>query len=134
MTRAELLEYAESMYRPLADETGIPLTDTPAGLAYQLDAAEEEIGDDADNNAAARALIEYHSLIKFRAAAAARPDFDATAKRGSKSQVYEQINALIADAARRCATAGHPTTTAATYGRQAVNLEIIEPDPLEALL
>lgn len=134
MTRAEMLDYVASLYGPLSMETGIPLTDEPAGLAYQLDAAEEEIGDDAANGAACRALIEYHTLRKLRIAAAARPDFDATAIKRGRSQIFEQIDALIEDAGRRCAAAGHPTEAATGYGLAAINLQIIEPDPLEALL
>lgn len=135
MTRGEMLDYVASMFQALADETGIPLTDEPAGLAYQLDAAQDELGDDTENKTAARALIEFHALRKFRAGAAARPDFDATAiKRAKRSQIYEQIDALITDAGRRCAAAGHPTEAATGYGITAINLQIIEPDPLEALL
>ena len=134
MTRGEMLDYVASMFQALADETGIPLTDEPAGLAYQLDAAQDELGDDTENKTAARALIEFHALRKFRIAAAARPDFDATAIKKGRSQVYEQIDALIADAGRRCAAAGHPTEAATGYGITAINLNFIEPDPLEALL
>lgn len=134
MNRAEMLDYAWSLFGALADETGIPLTDEPAGIEYQLDAALEDLGDDTGNHAAGRALIEYHALRKFRIGAAARLDFDATAIKRGKSQIYTQIDALIEDAGRRCGAAGHPTTAATAYGLAAVNLQIIEPDPLEALL
>lgn len=124
-----MLAYAASLFADLAEQTAVPLGDSADGLAYQLDAAVEALGDEAgsaDNGAAARALIEYHALRKFRAAAAARPDFDATAMRGGRSQVYEQIDAMITEAAQRCAAAGYPVDAAVGYGIKGLNLGYLD--------
>lgn len=127
MDRAQMLAYAASMFDAIAAETGVPLEDTAAGLAYQLDAAGAALEDAGSNSSAvAMPLIEYHALRKFRAAAAARPDFDATAARRARNQIYEQIDALIAEAAQRCAAAGAPVTTANSYGLAAINLAYID--------
>lgn len=130
MTRADMLAYAASLFATMSIATAVPIDDTPAGLKYQLDAAEDALGDAAgspDNDEAARPLIEYYALYKFRAAAAARPDYDATAMRRGRGQLYEQIDDMINQAAAAATAAGHPVTAAGgAYGIKAINLEYLD--------
>lgn len=128
MTRAELLAYAASMLAPLADECGIPLDDSAAGLAWQLDAVVTATADDADNAAAQQALIEYHALRKFRFALAATADVNGTGVRKGKGQVFAQVESLIDDAANRAASAGHPVAAAGDYGLHVLTLDYLEPE------
>lgn len=131
MTRAELLAYAASLFAALADESGVPLDDSAAGLAWQLDAVIAATTDDADNDAAQQALIEYHALRKFRYGLAARPDFDATAVRKKRSQIFEQVDSLIAEAAARCGAGGYPVAAAGAYGLHTLTLDYLEPEATE---
>jgi hypothetical protein len=114
VTRAGLVSYLAVMIKDLAEEAQIALTDTSAGIAYALDQAMADLGEDLDNTSAGYALAEYHALRRLRAAFAARLDFDATATAGRRSQLYNQTDSLIADAAQRAASAGHPVTSTAS--------------------
>jgi len=106
------------MFQALADETGIPLTDEPAGLAYQLDAAQDELGDDTENKTAARALIEFHALRKFRAGAAARQRSSAAAARSRRCcrSARSRQTAASQQSRLRCCSA----SSARPHQRQAV--------------
>jgi hypothetical protein len=126
MTRADLLTYLAATFTVLGAEAQVSLTDTAAGLAYPLDSAMTALGSDTGNTEAGHALGEYYSLLKFRYAVAGRVDFDATAVRKGRSQIYEQIDALIKDAQQRAAATGHPTT--AGNNLTSINLDYIEPD------
>lgn len=136
MTRADLIDYARSMFDALGGEARVSLTDTPGGLAHQVDAVLTALGDAAGDTAsdeAARALMEYHTLRKLRIAAAARTDTDATAAQRGLSQLFSQIDRLTADAAQRCAAAGYPVTAAQSFGITALNLGFLD-TPAEGLL
>lgn len=130
MTRADLLTHAAGVLSELAAEAGVVLADTAAGIAGQLDAAERDLGDDTGNGAAGEALIEYHVLRRLRYAVASRVDFDATAMQRGRSQIYNQVTALLDDAANRAAAAGHPVvaTPAAPSGPRliALNLDYLD--------
>ena len=132
MTRAELLAYAASLYAALAKEANVPLDDSAAGLAYQLDAVTTATASDSSNSAAQQALIEYHALRKFRATLAARSDTNSTGIRKGKSQIFDQVNALIDDAASRSATAGYPVAAAGEYGMTTITLGYLEPEDTTA--
>lgn len=131
MTRAELLNYAASLFAALADETGTPLDDSAAGLAYQLDTVIRATAGDPDNADAQQPLIEYYALRKFRYAVASRADFDATAIRGGRSQIFTQIDALTADAATRATAAGYPVAAQGNYGLQSLTFDYLEPEVTE---
>ncbi len=109
MTRYDLVVYAFSVFRELADECGVNLADNGEdGLRYQIDAAWAALGSDTENMEAAQALVEYHCLRRFRMAAAVRTDNNLPDIRRKRSQIFEQIDRLVADAANRAAAAGHP--------------------------
>ena len=137
MNRADLLAHAQAVFVELAAETGIALAEdsegqdgTPIpGISRQLDAAARDLGDDTSNTAAGEALIEYHVLRRMRYAVAARVDFDATAVKTKRSQIYNQIDSLIEAAIDACASAGH--AIAQTGGSKIVdlNLDYLEPEP-----
>lgn len=114
ITRAGLVAYLAVMLKDLAEEAAVTIADTSAGIAYALDQAMADLGEDLDNLSAGYALAEYHTLRRIRAAFAARLDFDATATAGRRSQLYNQTDALIADAAARAASAGHPVISSAS--------------------
>jgi hypothetical protein len=126
MTRADLLAHAAGVLSELAAEAGVVLADDPAGIAGQLNAAERDLGDDTGNSAAGEALIEYHVLRRLRYAVASRVDFDATAMQRGRSQIYNQVSALLDDAANRAAAAGHPVvaTPAAPVGPRLIGLNL----------
>lgn len=131
VTRADLADHAAAVFPELAAETGLLLADDldqAAGISRQLDAAVRDLGTDTANRAAGEALVEYHVLRRMRYALAARVDFDATAMQGRRSQIFEHIDRLLADATDRAAAAGHPLTPASS-GAQLVrlNLDYIEP-------
>ena len=126
MTRADLLTYLAATFAGLSAETGIALVDTAAGLQYPLDSAMSALGTDTGNTEAGHALGEYYTLRKMRYAIAGRVDFDATAIKKGRSQIYEQIDALITDAEKRASAAGHPTTAGGSL--TTINLDYIEPD------
>lgn len=107
MTRADLLAHAQGILDELAIEAGVSLSDDALGIARQLDAAVRDLGDDVTNAAAGEALIEYHVLRRLRYAIASRVDFDATAVKRNRSQIYLQLQDLLTDAATRAAAAGH---------------------------
>jgi len=132
MTRLDLLAHANGVLEELAIEAGVSLSDDDRGIARQLDAAERDLGTDVNNVQAGEALIEYHVLRLFRYALAARVDFDATAIKRSRSQVYIQVNDLLTDAANRAAAAGHPVVaTAETGTAQGARLVALNLDYLE---
>lgn len=108
MTRADLLAHAVGMLSELANEAGVDLQDDSLGVKSQLDAAVRDLGEDAGNTAAGEALTEYHVLRRLRYAIAARFDPNATGVQRNTSQVFRQIEALLADAASRAGAAGHP--------------------------
>ena len=108
ITRAGLVAYLAVMLKDLAEEAAVTIADTSAGIAYALDQAMADLGEDLDNLSAGYALAEYHTLRRIRAAFAARLDFDATATAGRRSQLYNQTDALIADAAARAARGSLP--------------------------
>lgn len=130
MTRVDLLAHAQAVLDELATEAGVSLSDDALGIARQLDAALRDLGADTDNRWAGEALIEYHVLRRFRYALAARVDFDATAVKRNRSQVYQQVSDLLTDAANRAASAGHPViaTVEAPQGARliALNLDYLE--------
>lgn len=111
-SRADLLAHAVSVLDELATETGVSLSDDLFGIVRQLDAAVRDLGDDVGNRWAGEALIEYHVLRRMRYAVAARVDFDATAIKRNRSQIYQQVGDLLDDAAKRAAAAGHPVIAA----------------------
>ncbi len=128
MNRADLLLHAQSVLPELASECGVTLADTGAGIARQLDAAARDLGEDTENESAGEALIEYHCLRRMRFALAARVDFDATAVRRGRSQIFNQVDALLGDAAERAAAAGHPVTATAPGATLVrLNLDWLEP-------
>lgn len=112
ITRAAMSAYLAVMLAELAAEAEIDLADTPEGIGYALDQAMADLGSDTANTGAGYALAEYYGLRRIRFAIAARIDFDATAIQSKRSQLYNQIDSLIADAARRAASAGHPISSA----------------------
>lgn len=113
ITRATMGAYLAVMLAELATEAEIDLADTPEGIGYALDQALADLGSDTANTGAGYALAEYYGLRRVRFALAARIDFDATAIQSKRSQLYNQIDSLIADAARRAASAGHPISSEA---------------------
>ena len=138
MTRPDWLAHALTVLDELATEAGVSLSDDALGIAGQLDAALRDLGGDLGNVAAGEALIEYHVLRRLRYAVAARVDFDATAVKRNRSQIYHQVTDLLNDAAARAAAAGHPVTAAPAAGATpagarlvALNLDYLEPAPPE---
>lgn len=138
MTRPDLLAHVSTVLDELATEAGVSLSDDALGIAGQLDAALRDLGGDLGNVAAGEALIEYHVLRRLRYAVAARVDFDATAVKRNRSQIYHQVTDLLNDAAARAAAAGHPVTAAPAAGATpvgarlvALNLDYLEPAPPE---
>jgi hypothetical protein len=131
MERAELLAHAQNLFTDLANEAGISLADDAGGIERQIDATLRDLGEDTTNAAAGEALIEYHCLRRFRYAVAARVDFDATAVTKKRSQIYEQIDHLITDAAKRCSATGHPMSETAGSQLIRLNLDYLEPEPAE---
>lgn len=126
MTRHDLVVYAFATLRELADECGVALSDSADGLRYQIDAAWAALGDDTSNLEAAQALVEYHSLRRFRLAAAVRTDSSLTDVRRKVSQIFEQIDRLVEDAANRAAAAGHPIQPASPMTNVLWNTDWIE--------
>lgn len=135
MNREELLLHVQSVLPELAAQVGLLLDDSAAsGIARQIDAALRDLQTDTGNVAAGEALIEYHVLRRLRFALAARSEYDATAIRRNLSQVFNQVDKLLGDAAARAAAAGHPVTAAGSAGSAAVgaslvrlNLDWVEP-------
>ena len=116
VTRATLIDYLSAMIAELADEAQIEIADTASGFKYAIDQAIADLSDDTENLTAAYALAEYHALRRIRSAFAARIDFDATAIQSKRSQLYNQVDHLIADAANRASAAGHPITSGGSSG------------------
>ncbi len=138
MSRADLLTHVQHMLPEIAIEAGVTLaedTTTQGGIAVpgitrELDAAVRDLGSDTGNQAAGEALIEYHVLRRCRYAVGSRLDFDATAVQAKRSQIYNQIDALIKDAADRCAATGHPIAQTSGSRLVTLNLDYLEPEAL----
>lgn len=113
-SRADLVAYLAGFLADLATETGIAMVDTAPGIAAQLDQAQAAAGDNP-HDTAHYAAAEFFVLRRMRAATAARTDFDATAIKGGRSQVYNHISELMAEASAMAATYG-VNLTAATIG------------------
>ena len=126
MTRDDLLFHVNAVLEALAQEANVSLTDDWGGIERQLDAAVRDLGADTNNVMAGEALIEYHVLRRIRYAVASRVDFDATAMRGGRSQIYQHVSDLLADAAARAAAGGHPViaTAGQPQGAQLVGLNL----------
>lgn len=137
MTRDDLLFHAGAVLDALAQEAGVSLSDDWEGIGRQLAAAWRDLGTDTGNVMAGEALIEYHVLRRIRYAVAGRVDFDATAMRGGRSQIYQHVTDLLNDAAARAAAAGHPVIavaggTAPTGARLVgLNLDFLDAAPEE---
>lgn len=126
MTRNDLVVYAFSVLTELADECGVALSDSADGLRFQIDAAWAALGDDTSNTDAAQALVEYHCLRRFRLAVSVRTDNGLTDIRRKRSQIFEQIDRLVEDAANRAAAAGHPIQPASPMANIDWNTDWIE--------
>lgn len=129
MSRTAITTYAAAIYSAWSSETGIALTDTAAGIAYQIDLVLAALGDDTSNTAAMQALTDYHLLRRFQTVIGARVDFDATAIKSGRSQLFTHLKDMIADAAARAAAAGYPVTgSAASAGPIYWSTDWIEPE------
>ena len=67
------------------------MTDTSAGIAYQIDLVMAALGADTGNTAAWRALTDYHVLRRLQTVISARSDFDATAIKAGRSQLFMHL-------------------------------------------
>ena len=127
ITRADMLDYAEVQHAELALEAGIALTDTTAGIKLALDQAVAKLGSDTDNLDAAYSLTDYYVLQRIWYALASRVDFDATAVKHNRSQVFNQVGKLLEDAQQRCAAAGHAVATEKRVGLVDYVTDYLEP-------
>lgn len=129
-SRSAIATYAAATYSAWASETGIAMTDTSAGIAYQIDLVMAALGADTGNTAAWQALTDYHVLRRLQTVISARSDFDATAIKAGRSQLFMHLQEMIADAASRAAAAGYPVTGAAAQaGPIYWSTDWIEPEP-----
>lgn len=110
-TRAELVSYVAGFLAALGTETGIALVDTAPGIATQLTQAQEAAAG-YENPTPHYSAAEFFVLRRMRAAVAARVDFDATAVRAGRSQIFNQIDQLMQEAAAMAATYGLNLTSA----------------------
>ena len=131
ITRGDMQDYAEVQHAELGVEAGISLADTTAGIALALNQAVARLGDDTGNLDAAYALTDYYVLQRIWYALASRVDFDATAVKRGRSQVFNQVSLLIEDATKRCAAAGHAVATEKRVGVVDYNTDYLEPAPEE---
>ena len=131
ITRGDMQDYAEVQHAELGVEAGISLADTTAGIALALNQAVARLGDDTGNLDAAYALTDYYVLQRIWYALASRVDFDATAVKRGRSQVFNQVYLLIEDATKRCAAAGHAVATEKRVGVVDYNTDYLEPAPEE---
>lgn len=127
IARADMLDYAEVQHAELAAEAGITLADTTAGIGLALDQAVAKLGDDTSNLDAAYSLTDYYVLQRVWYALASRVDFDATAVQRNRSQVFNQVYMLLADAQKRCAAAGHAVATEKRVALVEYNTDYLEP-------
>jgi hypothetical protein len=142
MTRAELVAYLGEQFATLLDAAGILPADMAAGLQMPVNQALRRLGVSAAGpisdalSEAAEALGEFHTLRRIRAALGASTEIEAQNARASKSQLFNQVTALLEDAAARCAALGYaPTTQGTSSGGVTpatafrVGLDFIEPEP-----
>ncbi len=127
ITRDDMQDYAEVQHAELGAEAGIALTDTTAGIGLALDQAVAKLGDDTSNLDAAYSLTDYYVLQRVWYALAARVDFDATAVQRGRSQVFNQVYLLMADAQKRCAAAGHAVAAERRVDLVEYNADYLEP-------
>lgn len=142
MTRSDLLTYLYYVLKDLLTEAGLSASDTSEGLKYALDSTFRKLGTaeaslssaTTDSVAAAQVLGEYYTLLRIRSVLAARVDFDATAiETGSRSAIFDQVNALIEDAVMRCESIGYPVSgdsaSSSAYGLTSLYVDYNEPEP-----
>lgn len=127
ITRDDMLDYAEVQHAELAAEAGITIADTTAGIGLALDQAVAKLGGDTSNLDAAYSLTDYYVLQRVWYALASRVDFDATAVQRNRSQVFNQVYMLMADAQKRCAAAGHAVATEKRVALVEYNADYLEP-------
>ncbi len=131
MSRAAVTTYAAATWAAWATETGNSLTDDyEEGIGYQIDLVETALGGDTSQTAAMQALTDYHVLRRMQSVVSARVDFDATAIKSGRAQLFLHLKDMIADAAARCAAAGYPVTGSTASAAPAYwNTDWIEPEP-----
>ena len=133
MSQETVTTYAAATWATWATEAGINLVDDYAdGIAYQIDLVETALGGDTTQAAAMQALTDYHVLRRMQTVISARVDFDATAIKSGRAQLFLHLQDMIKDAAARAAAAGYPVTGSATSAGPAFwNTDWIEPEPAE---
>lgn len=131
MSRATVTSYAAATWATWAAETGIALVDDyEDGIGYQIDLVETALGGDTSQAAAMQALTDYHVLRRMQSVVSARADFDATAIKAGRAQLFLHLKDMIADAAARCAAAGYPVSGSATSAAPVYwTTDWIEPEP-----
>lgn len=142
MERAGLMQWVAVSLAALLKVAALSAADTPDGLQYPLDSALRRLGAPtagpvpAGLEQAAEALAEYYTLLRVRTGLATRTDVEAQNARSAKSQLFNQVTELIADAANRAAAAGYDPNGAAGDGAPTaasgfrIGLDFIEPAPL----
>lgn len=116
MTRSDLLAYLSETYREITETLSISQSDAPSAYSHALDQAFRRLNvaesglaiAESNDVEAAQALGEYYSLRRFRALAAVRVDYPADGNRimQKRSQLFQQISDLLAEAAERCEALG----------------------------
>lgn len=120
INRNALLQHLVNEFGKLATETGQVTTDSLAGYGPAIDRALRRLGvaetdlataelDDADGPAAF-ALAEYYALLRFQRALAVRGDIDGASVIGPRSQVFQQVRDMLADAKLACEALGYAMT------------------------
>lgn len=142
-TRAQALSYLQNEHANLLKASGVATTDTAGGLGGPLDKAFRALGTVEASLATATvtdaqtpallALADYYTLSRIWRAVGNRADVgDGRQVLGARSQVFQQVKDLLAEAAATCASYGYPVGAAAaaagawTYG--SINLDFIEPE------
>lgn len=138
MTRAQLLAYLAVEFAALFAETGIEADDTDDGIGFALDQTFRKLGATGDLSAAsaaddeveaAQALGEFYTLRRFLRALGGRSEFDATAVKAGRTQVFTQVSDLLKDAAQRCTALGYAVTTVVDENAlMTLQLDYIEPE------
>lgn len=141
MTRADLLAFVGEQYRALLHAADITPSDDGFGLTLALDRALRRTGSPTEGpvvagmEEAAEALAEYHTLQRIRASLAASTEIEAQNARSGKSQLFNQVTALLTDAAARLAALGFAPGSVTDGGAAAapahafrIGLDFIEPE------
>lgn len=142
INRTQAAAHLRAQFDVLASEIGQTSNDDSAtGFGPDIDAALRRLGTAQADLAAATvtdanavaflALCEYFALRRISRKLASYTEWRAGDVVGKENQVFEQVKAMMAEAAEQCAGLGYPMDGTPAWGVSSFTLDFIEPGVIE---